>query len=156
MEALHPPDRLEPLDTEECLSLLSAGEVGRLGFVADGQPRIEPVNFRLVDGTVVIVSRAGAKLDAAVHRQLVAFELDAVEQWAHAGWSVLVLGSAHVVVDPAECARLLASGPEPWTPISELSVIRIEVAEVTGRRVRVDPGGVSVLTQEPEVPRPAW
>jgi uncharacterized protein len=156
VEAQQPADRLELLDRQECFELLADVEVGRLGFVVDGQPRIEPVNYRLVDGDVVFMSRPGAKLDAAVHGQRVAFEIDAVEEWARAGWSVLAVGVASVVSDPVQLADLAAQGAEAWAPTSELSVVRIAVADVTGRRVRVHPGGVTLLRQDPDVPRPAW
>lgn len=156
MAAQHPADRLEPLDRHECLELLSQMEVGRIGFVVDGQPRIEPVNYRVVDGDVVFVSRPGAKLDAAVQGQRVAFEIDAVEEWARAGWSVHAVGVASLVSDPAELADLAAHGPEAWAPTSELSVVRIAVADVTGRRVQVHPGVVTLVRQDPDVPRPAW
>ncbi len=59
MDALYPADRLESLDRDECLRLLAGQEIGRFGFVTDGQPRIEPVNYRLIDGDVVIASRPG-------------------------------------------------------------------------------------------------
>lgn len=155
METQHPADRLEPLDRQECLEFLGQLDIGRFGFVVEGQPRIEPVNYRLVEGDVVFLSRPGAKLDAAVHRQRVAFEIDAVEEWARAGWSVLAVGVASVVSDPDELADL-AARPEAWAPTAELSVVRIAVADVTGRRVRVHPGGVSLIRQEPDAPRPAW
>jgi uncharacterized protein len=156
VEAQHPADRLESLDRHECMELLARVEVGRIGFVVDGQPRIEPVNYRLVEGDVVFASRPGAKLDAAVNGQRVAFEIDAVEEWARSGWSVLAVGVASLVSDPAELADLAAQGPEAWAPTSRLSVVRIAVADVTGRRVRVHPGGVTLLRQDPDVPRPEW
>jgi uncharacterized protein len=156
VEATHPADRLEPLDRQECWELLTEAEVGRLGFVVDGQPRIEPVNYRLVSGDVVFLSRPGAKLDAAVHGERVAFEIDALEEWARAGWSVLAIGVASLVSDPAELAHLAALGLEAWAPTADLSLVRIVVADVTGRRVRIDPGSVTLLRQEPAAPRPEW
>jgi nitroimidazol reductase NimA-like FMN-containing flavoprotein (pyridoxamine 5'-phosphate oxidase superfamily) len=156
VEAQHPADRLEPLDRQECLELLSQMEVGRIGFVVDGQPRIEPVNYRVVAGDVVFVSRPGAKLDAAVQGQRVAFEIDAVEEWARAGWSVLAVGVASLVSDPADVAELAAEGPEAWAHTAEVSMVRIAVSDLTGRRVRVHAGGVTLVRQDPDVPRPAW
>jgi hypothetical protein len=145
MQALLPDDRLEVIDHDECLRLLREGQVGRLGFLADGTPRIEPVNYVVADGAVIVVSRPGTKLDAVAGYDAVAFEIDAVEEWAQAGWSVLVCGRATVVP-----LRDLPSEPDapllqPWAPVSDAYLIRIDIDEVTGRRVRTDPGRVSVV-----------
>ena len=156
MDALHAEDRLEVLDREECLALLAASQVGRLGFVVAEQPRIEPVNYRLVGDDLVVSSRPGAKLDAALHQQRVALEIDALEEWAQAGWSVLALGTASVVSDPAERTALAGGGPHPWAPAPGLMLIRVAVDALTGRRVRIGPGGVSVVIQDPDAPRPQW
>lgn len=156
MEALHTTDRLEVLDVEECRALLALGEIGRLGFVVGDQPRIEPVNYRLVGADLVVATRPGPKLDAAVQGQRVAVEIDALEEWAQAGWSVLAVGTAVVVADSAERAALVDLAPRPWAPVPGLTLIRIAVDGLSGRRVRVSPGGVSLLVQDPEVPRPAW
>lgn len=154
MEALHPGERLEVLDRAACMSLLEEADVGRLGFVVDGEPRIEPVNFRVVDGDILVATRAGAKVDAAAVSSRVAFEVDAVEEWARAGWSVLAVGAATLVTDADERAAVVGRAPRPWAPVQGLALIRIAVDRLTGRRVRVDPGGVSVVVQDPDVPRP--
>ena len=147
VDALFPADRLVSIGSGECFQLLADAEIGRFGFLVDGHPRITPVNFRLVEGDIIFLSRPGAKLDAAVHQQVVAFEVDAVEEWAQAGWSVLVVGVAAVVTDPGELARLSPWPAEPWAATSESSVVRIVPTEVTGRRVRVEPGEVTVVDQ---------
>jgi uncharacterized protein len=156
VEPHHSDDRLEALDREECLALLSESVVGRLGFVVAGQPRIEPVNYRLVGADLVVASRPGAKLDAAVHEERVALEIDALEEWAQAGWSVLALGTATVVTDEEERASLTDLGPRPWAPSADTTFVRVVVDELTGRRLRIDPGKVSLLVQDPEAPRPEW
>jgi nitroimidazol reductase NimA-like FMN-containing flavoprotein (pyridoxamine 5'-phosphate oxidase superfamily) len=154
MDALHPADRLEALGRDECLRLLAAQDVGRVGFVADGQPRVEPVNYRLIDGDVVIASRPGAKLEAALLNSRVAFEIDAVEEWARAGWSVMVSGTMSLIEDANERAVIAARAPQAWAPTHGLSLIKITVDQMSGRRVRVGPGEVSVVVQAPEQPRP--
>ncbi len=148
MDALHPADRLESLDRAQCLDLLGSEEIGRLAYLLDGRPRIAPVNYRLLDGDVVFVSRPGAKLDAAIHQQTVAFEVDSVEAWAQAGWSVLVQGVAAVVSEPVELAALGSRLPPLWAPTREHSLVRITPTDISGRRVRLEAGGVTVLHQE--------
>ncbi len=80
----------------------------------------------------------------------VAFEIDAVEEWAQAGWSVLAVGTASVVDDEDQRTALAAREPQAWAPSPGLRLIRIAVDELSGRRVRVDAGGVSVLVQGPD------
>jgi nitroimidazol reductase NimA-like FMN-containing flavoprotein (pyridoxamine 5'-phosphate oxidase superfamily) len=147
MDALHPEDRLESLDRAQCLELLATEEVGRLAFQIDGRPRITPVNFRVVDGEIVFISRPGAKLDAVIHQQPVAFEVDSIEGWAHAGWSVLVQGVASVVSDGEQVAALGSRLPQPWAPADPHSLVRIIPDGLSGRRVRLEPGGVTVVHQ---------
>ncbi len=148
MDALHAADRLESLSRAECLELLATEEIGRLAFVVDGRPRITPVNYRVVDDTVVFVSRPGAKLDAAIQQQPVVFEVDSIETWAHAGWSVLVQGVASVLGDDTAIVGPVSRLPHPWAPADQHSLVRVVPDEITGRRVRVRPGGVTVLRQE--------
>ena len=149
MDTMHSADRLETIDREECLRLLADADAGRIGFVVDGKPRIDPVNYIVVDGDIVLLSRPGAKLEAAVHHQVVAFEIDSLEEWAHAGWSVLAVGVASVITDPAEVAHLSAQGPHAWTSVVGGRLMRISPTELTGRRVLVAPGAVTVLRVGP-------
>lgn len=144
MDSLLPEDRLETIGRPECLRLLGTGHIGRLGFLVDGRPRIEPVNYSLVGEAVVLLSRPGAKLDAAMRGATVAFEVDHVEEWARAGWSVLVSGTA-TVVDPGDVDLPRGMLPRPWVPADGSLFIRIEPEEITGRRVRAGAGGVSIV-----------
>ena len=67
---------LEILPFDECLRLLASVPVGRVGFVADGEVVVLPVN-QLVDGQDVIFRTAhGSKLSAAEGQDLAAFEAD--------------------------------------------------------------------------------
>jgi hypothetical protein len=66
---------------------------------------------------------------------VVAFEVDEIDAVAHSGWSVVVTGSATVVTDPEEHARLIRTGPSSWAPSPEEVFIRIEPELVTGREL---------------------
>ena len=57
---------LVELGVEECLRLVAATPVGRLGFVSEeGDPMILPVNHVLADDVVYVRTKIGAKLLAA-------------------------------------------------------------------------------------------
>ena len=70
---------LEHLDREGCLRLLATQQVGRIGIPAQALPVILPVNFRLLDESIVFRAIPGAKLHAATNRAVGAFEVASYE-----------------------------------------------------------------------------
>lgn len=127
---------LEVLDLETCLDLLDSVPVGRVAFVQAGDVTILPVNHRRDGRTVVFRSALGSKLDAAVRVARVSFEVDQYDEAAETGWSVLVVGSADIVIDEEDRARLDTMGLRPW-PDAEARPhwIRIRPDEISGRRL---------------------
>ena len=138
-------DRMEILDRETCLELLRTVPIGRVAWVADdGQVVVLPVNF-IVDGDGIVFRTAeGGKLEAARHGQPVSFQADDVEPALHLGWSVLASGQAHVVEDPNEVARLESLPLAPWEPSPKPFFVRIDTQQISGRRLRLHPGEVTV------------
>ena len=128
---------LELLSEDECIALLGRAKLGRVGVTIGALPAIFPVNFRLVDGTIVFRTGPGTKLAAALRRAVIAFEVDAIDETYHEGWSVLVVGEAREVDDP-ELARGLAGQVTPWAPGDRGHVVRIRPTLVSGRRIRHD------------------
>jgi hypothetical protein len=93
-------------------------------------------NFRLDhDGAVVLRTAAASESARAVDGAVVAFEADAVNALAQAGWSVVVTGRAEVVTDEAERQRLEGIGLGSWVPAPEEVFVRIEPELVTGREL---------------------
>ena len=128
---------LEILDREECLALLAGNEprVGRVGFTVDGEQFVLPVNYAVVDATVVFRSGAGSKLGIAADGGRMVFEADTVDGRWHSGWSVLVRGTASIVTDVAEQERLLSLDLQPWAQGDKSFIVRLEPLEITGRRL---------------------
>jgi uncharacterized protein len=126
---------LEILPFDTCLELLAVVPVGRVGFLADGELVILPVNH-LVDGqNVVFRTAAGSKLSAAENGRLVAFEADSYDDLDRSGWSVVVSGFAEVIDDAAETDRLDSLGLHPWSSaVKHPFWIRIRPESVNGRR----------------------
>ena len=134
----HPTDHagLEILTFGDCLRLLGSVPVGRIGFFADGEIVILPVNY-LVDGQdVVFRTGAGSKLSSISNKNLVGFEADSYNETARSGWSVVVSGFTEVVDSDDEIDRLNDLGLEPWARAKEdvPTWIRIRPTSVTGRR----------------------
>ena len=140
-EALAPADDDEPgtlvrLDRATCLDLLATRRTGRLAYVARaGVPDIVPVNIALDDERVLVRSGPGPKLQAAERREVVALEVDDIDEDGHTGWSVVVAGRARRL-HTSEVARLPADLlPEVWARGPRSSVIAIELTRVEGRRL---------------------
>jgi nitroimidazol reductase NimA-like FMN-containing flavoprotein (pyridoxamine 5'-phosphate oxidase superfamily) len=125
---------LEVLDRDECLRLLRATPVGRIGFSSAALPAILPVNY-VVDGDRVLVrTGAGSKLDAAIRNAVVAFEADETDAAQRTGWSVVATGKAREV-SPAEAAGLDLSKLDRWAPAGDSRLIAISLDVMSGRRV---------------------
>jgi nitroimidazol reductase NimA-like FMN-containing flavoprotein (pyridoxamine 5'-phosphate oxidase superfamily) len=126
---------LEVLSGTECLRLLATVPIGRVCYTRQALPAVEPVNFALCDGAIVIRTAAGGKLAAAIRRAVVAFQADNIDPVLRSGWSVTVVGRCEDVTDAAEVARLDELGLEPWAPGARDHFIRIQPGIVTGRRL---------------------
>ncbi len=130
-----PDEGLEELGEEECRTLLGDRGVGRVAVSIDAVPAVFPVNYSVLDGDVVFRTGSGTKLDAAVRRAVVAFEVDEVDPLYHEGWSVMVVGVADEITDDDRLARAERLPLRPWAhgPRQHLVAIRSDV--VTGRRI---------------------
>jgi len=127
---------LETLPLEECLRLAAQVPVGRVGFGADGEFVIMPVNHAVDGNSVVFRSAGGSKLTAAAGRSTVVFEADDYDALTHSGWSVLLTGWAEAVYDEAEIRALEGIGLATWPDVVEHPFwIRIRPTSVTGRRI---------------------
>lgn len=133
-----PHPHLDILTREECEAHLAPGGIGRFVFDTEERgPTSLPVNFRCLDGDIVFRTRTGGPLArAAAAGARVGFEVDRIDEAMSEGWSVLVSGRARLVTDGDELERISRIGIEPWPGGRREAVVRIEPAEVTGRRIR--------------------
>jgi uncharacterized protein len=131
---------LEVLDRHDCLRLLALKEygVGRLAVVDGLHPIILPVNYALDGDNVVFRTAAGTKLDLAVHRANVAFEVDHVDDELRSGWSVLIKGRAERVTNAHELARFDVRPQLPWAAGDRPNWVVIRPESITGRRLVSD------------------
>jgi hypothetical protein len=129
---------LELLAVEECLHLLGTRAIGRVLVSVQALPAAFPVNFALLGDDVVVRTNSGTKLDAAMRSAVVGFEVDEIDPVDHTGWSVLVVGPAQEVVDPAELAAVDRLPLRPWGPVEPDHVMRIRSELVSGRRLSLE------------------
>ncbi len=138
------PAVVEPLDEAECLQMISAGGIGRIGYTGQYGPTVLPVNFALQEQAVVFRtgqdSPMGEDLRTGIADAdyIVAFEVDEISQASREGWSILIQGSAHHVdSEHGKRAQVMRSGVEAWVEAGrEELFIRILPTRITGRRIR--------------------
>ncbi|MFI0898355.1 pyridoxamine 5'-phosphate oxidase family protein [Streptomyces sp. NPDC020983] len=129
-------DTFRVLDRQECLRLLGTVPVGRVVYTRQALPAVLPVSFSLDDDASVVLRTApGSDLVQAVDGVVVAFEGDEFTAATQSGWSVVVLGRATVVTDPAEHERLSRRGHRDWMPVRDGVFLRIRSEMVTGREL---------------------
>ncbi|MFC6172020.1 pyridoxamine 5'-phosphate oxidase family protein [Subtercola frigoramans] len=120
------------LSAEECWAVLRRTTVGRLAVSVVGQPDVFPINFFVDDHSILMRTGQGSKLLEATINPLVAFEADSVDR-SH-GWSVVVKGTARVLDTESEELAAARLPLESWLPTSKQVYLRIEPAEIAGRR----------------------
>jgi nitroimidazol reductase NimA-like FMN-containing flavoprotein (pyridoxamine 5'-phosphate oxidase superfamily) len=126
---------LQVLGEEDCRNLLAAAHVGRVVVSMDAMPAAFPVNYVLVGREVYFRTSTGTKLSAAVNGTVVAFQVDRIDSLGSEGWSVLVIGRARLVTDPAEQALLDRVGLTSWAAPADAGYVAIGTDRVTGRRL---------------------
>jgi uncharacterized protein len=126
---------LAELSRAECLRLLDTVPIGRISYTRQALPAVEPVNFALHDGAIVIRTDGGGKLTAAIRQAVVAFQADDLDPVVRSGWSVTVVGRCEEVTDARDIARLGRLGLESWAPGARNYFIRIVPAIVSGRKL---------------------
>jgi nitroimidazol reductase NimA-like FMN-containing flavoprotein (pyridoxamine 5'-phosphate oxidase superfamily) len=135
VESQH-PKRVQELTRREALELLQLHSyVGRIGFVVDGRPLILPVNYLADDASIVFCTEPGTKLSAVAGGAPVVFEVDDSRPLYHAGWSVVVKGSATEITDEVALDELRRGPLHSWATRSSEHWVRITIDEVTGRRI---------------------
>jgi nitroimidazol reductase NimA-like FMN-containing flavoprotein (pyridoxamine 5'-phosphate oxidase superfamily) len=130
------------LEEAQCLRLIAAGGVGRIGYSGRFGPTILPVNFALHEQTIVFRTGQHSPMGEDLRTGIadaeykVAFEVDEISPATREGWSILIQGSAHHVDSDSELAEVRRSGVQPWPGGEKDLFIRIVPDRITGRRIR--------------------
>ena len=127
------------LDPQECERLLRANIVGRVAVSTPVGPHIVPVNYAVVDDTIVIRTSALSLLGTHGRDSMLAFEVDHVDHERHVGWSVVARGRAWAETDPVQVA-LIREGwpPRPWATGNRRLYLRMRWESLTGRALGHD------------------
>ncbi|MFC5889621.1 pyridoxamine 5'-phosphate oxidase family protein [Kitasatospora sp. CM 4170] len=135
--------RTEELDRAACWEKLGPGGVGRVVLTTSRGPAALPVNYRVLDATVLYRTVAGGTLAGAADSE-VAFEVDQLDETFATGWSVLLNGTVSVVPAEEAVRRFRRhADPRPWAGGTRDVWMRIKPAVITGRIIR--PGGPPII-----------
>ena len=127
---------LKEIDRAGCLELLASGQIGRVVYTEAAMPAAHPVNYLLDGEEVVFRTGEGAKLAAASRGVVVGFQADDIDVERRSGWSVLGVGEAYEILDPARLSELADRLPTPWAPDRTGHCISIPLQRLTGRWLR--------------------
>ncbi len=126
---------LEELTPQDCWERLGAHGVGRIALPSGDAVDVSPVNYSVVDRTIVYRTTE-SRAASAERREEVSFEVDRVDDALRQGWSVLAVGPARRVTDPAEARALdRHSASRPWAGGVRPAWVSIAPRRVTGRDV---------------------
>ncbi|TLP81790.1 pyridoxamine 5'-phosphate oxidase family protein [Maribacter sp. ACAM166] len=148
---------IKDLSTKTCIDMLAKNYIGRLGFIAKGEPYIIPVTYYYYDkdhNSIISYSAEGHKIEAMRKNRNVSLEVDEITSVNH--WrSVLVHGlfeeleqidAKYLLHQFAEGVKKVITEREHEHPqfIGEFSaklkgegipvVYRIKIREITGKK----------------------
>jgi nitroimidazol reductase NimA-like FMN-containing flavoprotein (pyridoxamine 5'-phosphate oxidase superfamily) len=128
---------LTTLSADECWTRLTAHRpaLGRVAFADAGRMVIYPMNYAVHGRSVYLRTDPASRLTTVGETEPVAFEVDDVDSAWEQGWSVLVQGTLHPVIDAAELDRNRDLRLHTWAPGDRLHLLRLDVEEISGRRI---------------------
>lgn len=126
------PSHLREMPREECERLLESQQVGRIGFTDPDGPVVLPVNYVIVGDFVVVATSPYSSLGRHATSAPVALEVDDIDDFTESGWSVLVRGQTSVI-ERHELSDVEL--PQPWAEGIRTLILKISVAEISGRRL---------------------
>ena len=129
----------EFLDESECLRLIGAAVVGRVGYTSRYGPAVMPVKYKLHEGSIVFHALPAVEEDLrtgiADAEYQVAFEVDQFDPDTLDGWTVHVRGSAHHVDTETERASITSAEVDPWPKAESEHIMRVLPNSIIGRRI---------------------
>jgi nitroimidazol reductase NimA-like FMN-containing flavoprotein (pyridoxamine 5'-phosphate oxidase superfamily) len=136
---------LRELTYAECRALLVREQAGRVAVATPDGPHIIPLNYSVVDESIIFRTTPFSLLATYARNAKLAFEVDHFHREHQLGWSVVARGRADVITDNDELARVRKIwAPLPWADGARNLHFRLTWSELTGRSL----GRVPVLDIE--------
>jgi nitroimidazol reductase NimA-like FMN-containing flavoprotein (pyridoxamine 5'-phosphate oxidase superfamily) len=127
------PSTLGELSEAECWTLLHRSGLGRLATAAGSRADIFPVNYLVHEGTVLMRTSPGTKLDQMGEAPDVAFEADGHDSERY--WSVVVRGQAKRLEYQSEIIHSGVLELVSWVPTDKHDFVQITPDAIVGRTV---------------------
>ena len=125
---------LRELSYAECRALLVRQRAGRVAVSTPDGPHIIPINYSVVDESIVFRTTPFSLVASYGRNANLAFEVDHVNEEQELGWSVVARGRADVVTNPEELVRIRrVCAPVPWADGSRNLFFRLPWRDLTGR-----------------------
>ncbi|WP_394248097.1 pyridoxamine 5'-phosphate oxidase family protein [Arthrobacter pityocampae] len=119
------------LSEAEAWDRLKHCEYGRLAVSVMGEPDIYPLNFVAHNGALFMRTNPGTKLAELTVNERVAFEMDEVH--GDEAWSVVLKGTARVIVAQSEVDEADTLPLKPWIPTRKYTYVEITPTYIQGR-----------------------
>jgi nitroimidazol reductase NimA-like FMN-containing flavoprotein (pyridoxamine 5'-phosphate oxidase superfamily) len=119
------------LDDEQSWKLLEGTKHGRLVVSVAGEPDIFPVNYLTSDRKIYLRTAPGNKLAQLTINSRVLLETDGI--LSDEAWSVVLRGTARVLVNSTELAAVEKLGLKSWVPTLKDFYVEIVPTSVSGR-----------------------
>jgi nitroimidazol reductase NimA-like FMN-containing flavoprotein (pyridoxamine 5'-phosphate oxidase superfamily) len=125
---------LRELSYAECRALLVRQRAGRVAVSTPDGPHIIPLNYSVVDESIVFRTTPFSVLATYGRNAKLAFEVDHFRDEQQLGWSVVARGRADVVTDAEQIGRIRrVSAPLPWADGTRNLYFRLDWKELSGR-----------------------
>jgi nitroimidazol reductase NimA-like FMN-containing flavoprotein (pyridoxamine 5'-phosphate oxidase superfamily) len=121
------------------MARLSAGRIGRVAVNAQAMPAVLPVNYALLDDSVVFRTKPDGLLARACDGSVVAFEIDCLSDEGDQGWSVMVIGVATLLTGGAATRAQSLDLTSAMGPGRD-QFVSVSLTRVSGRRVGATAG----------------
>lgn len=130
------PELIHALEPADCFALLATDCVGRVIYTRNALPAVTPVNYALDGHRILIRTTSRSSVAAAARNEdVVAFEVDDIDRRTEEGWSVVVLGVMHLVVDAGELVRAAQHPVRTFAGGTRDTLVAITPGTITGRWV---------------------
>jgi nitroimidazol reductase NimA-like FMN-containing flavoprotein (pyridoxamine 5'-phosphate oxidase superfamily) len=127
---------LRELSYAECRGLLVRQRAGRVAVSTPDGPHIIPLNYSVVDESIIFRTTPFSVLGTYARNAKLAFEVDEFDEEHRIGWSVVARGRADVVGDPEELQEIRrVCAPLPWADGARNLFFRMDWKELSGRAV---------------------
>lgn len=123
------------LDTSRCRELLAAGSTGRVGLSTPLGPEVVPVDYAVVDDSVIFWTSPFSLLARCTPGTVVAFQVDRVDPSDGRSWCVQARGRLERLEDASAAEELIGRATrhrEAWPTTGRRLYLRLRWFELSG------------------------